>query len=358
MDHQQKNEGFRPVLGTRGIAARVAAFLVVAFSAAVHVNVACVSRERHVQLAFLMFGAGLSTLSLLLSEVVRRMCLVIEEIRHRRTRYKGSWMEVFKYTFTFRYCQDILVVGIASFLIVSYYLYNHCNIFCRSEYAIFFSVNCFLSPQLLFAVGWRELSSVEVSMINERDNNTIGGCLAWSYYFDYLKLVLPHLEGQIGKSDYRYRITRKKLFILLPKNCYMYEKIVDADPRIRVAGNLEPYYINRGGIFRRSYKHTVHRIEMPLPDGEMDEYHLVLEYAFPLMTLYDMSQHHSCCLSQRERDEQVTFQKYSQSSLYWTPSGSKKSSHEWMWPFMGMAFGNGEFSYGFVMVAVIRAVGF
>ena len=335
MDHQQKNEGFRPVLGTRGIAARVAALLVVAFSAAVHVNVACFSGERHVQLAFLMFGVGLSTLSLLLSEVVRRMCLVIEEIRHRRTRYKGSWMEVLKYTFS-GYCQDIVVVGIASFLIVSYYLYNHCNIFCRSEYAIFFSVNCFLSPQLLFVFGWRELSSVEVSMINERDDNTIGGCLAWSYYFDYLKLVLPHLEGQIGRSHYRYHIRRKKLFILLPKNCYTYDKIVDADPRITVVENLEPLIINRGGILKKSYTHTIHRIEMPRPNGVIDEYHLVLEYAFPLMTLYDMSQHHSSCLTRRERDEQVTFQKYSQSSLYWTPSGSKKvpmngCGHSWEW---------------------------
>ena len=307
MDRHQKNDRFRPLLNTRGIAARFAAFFVVTFSVVVHFKAAYYSEEPRVQQHFLIFGAALLTLSLLLSEVVRRMCLVIEEIQHRRTRYKGNWMEVLKYTFTFRYGKVILVVGMSSFLIVSYFLYEHCNMFCRSEYAMLFSLNCFLSPQLLFLVGWRHLSSVEVSMINERDNNTIGGCLAWSYYFDYLKLVLPLLDEQIGRSQYKYQITKRKLFILLPKNCYLYDNIFNADSRITVAGNLGSCEINRGGIFRKPYKHTVHRIEMPRQDGEFDEYHLVLEYAFPLMSLFEMSEHADCGLSLRERDEQVTF---------------------------------------------------
>ena len=189
---------------------------------------------------------------------------------------------------------------------MSFALYLDCDTFCRAEYAIFFSLNCFLAPQLLFLVGLRELSSVEVSEINERENKNVADGLAWSYYFGYLKLVLPHLEGQIGKSDYKYKITKKKLFILLPKNCYTYATIEEADPRITVAENLDSYDINRGGILKRSYKHTVHKIDMLRLDGEVDEYHVVLEYATPLMSLYDMSQHPEGGLSRQERDEQVT----------------------------------------------------
>ena len=170
----------------------------------------------------------------------------------------------------------------------------------------FFSLNCFLAPQLLFLVGLRELSSVKVSQINEKENKNVAHGLAWSYYFGYLKLVLPHLEEQIGKSEYKYNITQKKLFILLPKSCYTYDTIVEADPRIKVAGNLDSYDINRGGILKRSYKHTVHRIEVPRLDGEIDNYYVVLEYATPLMSLYDMSEHAECALSRQERDEQVT----------------------------------------------------
>ena len=309
MDRQQENNGFGPFSKRRGNASLIAALLVVAFCAVVHLKIAhsTVNQQGRDEVFFLLFISALLILSLAVGEVVRRACLGIEEIRHKQTRYEGSWMKVFNSTFAFKYARTILVVGVASFLIVSFALYLDCNTFCRAEYAIFFSLNCFLAPQLLFLVGLRELSSVEVSEINERENKNVADGLAWSYYFGYLKLVLPNLEGQIVISEhYRYKITKKKLFILLPKNCYTYDKIVDADSRITVAGNLDSYDINRGGILKRSYKHTVHKIEIPGPDGEVKEYHVVLEYATPLMSLFDMSEHAECGLSREGRDEQVT----------------------------------------------------
>ena len=309
MDRQQENNGFGPLSKRRGKASLLAALFVVTFCAVVHLKIAhsTVNQQGRDEFVFLLFISALFILSLAVGEVVRRACLGIEEIQHKQTRYEGSWTKVFNTTFAFKYGRAILIVGVVSFLIVSFALYRDCNTFCRAEYAIFFSLNCFLAPQLLFLVGLRELSSVEVSEINERENKNVADGLAWSYYFGYLKLVLPKLEKQIARSaPYRYKITKKKLFILLPKNCYTYDKIVDADSRITVAGNLDSYDINRGGILKRSYKHTVHRIEMPRPDGEVDEYHVVLEYATPLMSLYDMSEHAECGLSREGRDEQVT----------------------------------------------------
>ena len=48
---------------------------------------------------------------------------------------------------------------------------------------------------------------------------------------------------------------------------------------------------------------------MPRPDGGTDEYHVVLEYAVSLRSLYDMSQQAECGMSRQERDEQVTWSK-------------------------------------------------
>ena len=304
MDPKQRNNGFHPFLKNRGNAAHLATFFVVAFSGVILFNVACASVE---QLRSHIFGVALLTLSLELSEVVRRLCLVIEESRHKQTRYEGSWMRVLYSSFYFRNGRTIVVVGTVSFLVVSVALYLDCDTFCRAEYAVFFFVNCFVAPQLLFLVGLRGLSRVEVSQIIEKENKNVAAGLAWSYYFGYLKLVLPHLEGQIGKSDYRYQIVQKKLFILLPKNCYTYSRIEDTDPRISYAGSLDSYHFNRGGILQRSYRHPVHRIEMPLPNGEVIEYHVIVEYATPLMSLYDMSLNPECGMSREERDEQVTF---------------------------------------------------
>ena len=308
MDRQQENNGFGPLSRPRGKSSVLATLFVVAFSTVVHLKIAhsTGNQQGRDELVFLLFISALLTLSLAVGEVVRRVCLGIEEIRHKQTRYEGSWMKIFKSIFAFKYGRSLLVVGVVSFVIVSVALYRDCNTFCRAEYAIFFSLNCFLVQQLLFLVGLLEFSPVEVSEVNEKENKNMADGLAWNYYFDYLKLVLPHLEEQINKSDYKYKITKKKLFILLPKNCYTYDIIVHADSRIKVAGNLDSYDINRGGIMKRPYVHTVHRIEMPRPDGEVDKYYVVLEYATPLMLLYDMSQHAWDGISRQERDKQVT----------------------------------------------------
>ena len=212
----------------------------------------------------------------------------------------NCWRKVLNCTFAFTYLGYILIVFVVFIIVVSYALYANFNTFCRSDYVILFCLNSFLVPLL----------SMEVSQINERENKNVADGLAWSYYFGYLKLVLPVLEDQISKSeDYRFKITKKKLFILLPKSCYTYETIDKADPRVISDGNLPPYERNRGGIFKRVYMHTVHRVEMsemPLPDGDVEEpYYIILEYATPLMTLYDMSRNAEAGLSREQRDEQV-----------------------------------------------------
>ena len=143
--------------------------------------------------------------------------------------------------------------------------------------------------------------------MNEKENKNVADGLAWSYYFGYLKLVLPKLKEQISKSkpELRYAIKEEKLLILLPKTCYTRANIVDADDRVKWVDNLTELSIDRGGIKNRIYKHAVYKIEMPRPDGTVGEYHFILEYATPLMTLYDMSRQEDAPFNREERDQQV-----------------------------------------------------
>ena len=313
MDPQQENNGFGPLSKPRGNFAMITAAVVMVISAIAHIKVAHASgkEESKEKIHFLFFGTALLILNFALGELVRRMCLLIEELKHQQTRYEGSWKKVFTSTFTFNYGRSVFIVSILSLLIVCYSLYDNYNTFFRPDYAILFSLNCFLVPQLLFLVGFRDLSIVEISQINERENKNVADGLAWSYYFGYLKLVLPDLHKQIAKTkvELREKITKKKVFILLPKNCYTYGTIEESDPRVKYAGDLTPMEIARGGIQKRSYKHTVHCIKMPHPDnsGEIDEYHVIMEYATPLMSLYDMSENPEAGLSRQQRDEQVRF---------------------------------------------------
>ena len=320
---QQENNGFGPLSKPRGSMAVYISVIVIIISGVVLVFSA---RERVNKegIHFLVFPAALLTLSAVFGELLRRMCLVTEEINHKDTRYQGHLKKVFSSTFAFKYWRTILVVAVCASLVVCYTLFEHFEAFSHPDYAILFALNRLIIPQLLFLVGARELSPVETSEINERENKNLADGLAWGYYFGYLKLVLPELEKQIAASDrFRYKLTKKKLFILLPKNCVIKDDIEDADDRVKWAGNLPEYKISRGGIKARSYKHAVHRIEMPRPDGGVDNYHFVLEYATPLMNLRDMSKH--AALSRQERDNQVRSISQCKSSPYFI--GQPQSVH-------------------------------
>ncbi|PFX29241.1 Stimulator of interferon genes protein [Stylophora pistillata] len=118
-------------------------------------------------------------------------------------------------------------------------------------------------------------------------------------------LVLPRLEQRISESEqFRYKITDKELFILLPKTCFSCDDIEQADSRVKWVGNLPESKINREGSKDRSYKHAVHEVGMHCPaDGTMEEYYFIVEYATPLMTLYDMFV--DAQLTGPERDQQI-----------------------------------------------------
>ena len=311
MDPQQQNNGFGPISKPRGRTSVITASFLIVLSGAVHcvyfkIAYSSEDKEGRVEFHFLLFGFALLILSFILGELVRRLCLVSEEIRHKETRYKGSWKKVFTSTFT-SYARTVLVVCIASLLFVFYFLYEHCNTCCRSEYAILFSLNCFLSPLLLFLIGLREISSVELSEINENNNKNVADGLAWGYYFGYLKMVLPILAERIGQTDYKYLIPIHKLFILIPKTCYIYDSIEKADHRMKFVDNLTLTVSSRGGVSKLKYKTSVHRIEILRPDGTIDPEppHVAVEYAVPLRSLCAMSDPKEGVVSCQERDEQV-----------------------------------------------------
>ena len=300
---QQENNGFGPLFKRRGKTATVSSVIMVVISGA---TLFFAVKDKEKEFHFLVFTAALLTLSFVFGELFRRLPLLSEEFKHKRTRYQGKLKGIFKTTFTFEYGKCILVAAIASALILCYQLYEQYEVFSRPDFAILFFLNCFVVPQLLYLVGLRQLSPVETSDLNEKENKNVADGLAWSYYFGYLKLVLPKLKDQIGKSElFRYEITKKKLFILLPKTCFTCADIKDADPRVKWAGHLPELKISRGGIKERIYRHSVHKIEMPLPNGTVEGYHFILEYATPLMSLYDMSEHADASFNREERDHQV-----------------------------------------------------
>jgi transmembrane protein 173 len=258
-----------------------------------------------------LFAFGFSVFAVLIGEAVRRFCLFTEEYRHLDARYEGSFKKVVYTSFGFKNGTVVcLLAGMVIVIAVVFCSVNDWTSF-NFDYMRLFLLNALFMPIFVFMFGLREPSRVEYSQNSEKENKNLADGLAWSFYFGYLKFVLPALAAQINATEmYRYKIEVQKLFIVLPKNCQVFEKISndDSDPNklVEDVGNLAPLKKNRGGIQDRVYKHTVHCIKEKKPNGEVKKLHYcVMEYATPLMTLHDMSIGPNIVLSEQEKDQQV-----------------------------------------------------
>ena len=176
MDPQQQNNGFGPISKPRGRTSVITASFLIVLSGAVHcvyfkIAYSSEDKEGRVEFHFLLFGFALLILSFILDELVRRLCLVSEEIRHKETRYKGSWKKVFTSTFTFRHGRTVLVVVIASLLpfflcfifctnIVTHVAVQNTRSFSRST-AFFHHFYCFLLAYEKF-LAWNYQRSTKI----------------------------------------------------------------------------------------------------------------------------------------------------------------------------------------------------
>ena len=74
--------------------------------------------------------------------------------------------------------------------------------------------------------------------------------LAWSFYFGYLKKVLPKFSSNVNRSKHKDE-TLPTLFILVPADCKIHKSVAEVDKRIEFAENLEPHSENVAGIQER-----------------------------------------------------------------------------------------------------------
>jgi len=171
-----------------------------------------------------------------------------------------------------------------------------------------FLVSIIFVPLFSYVTGLRSSTGSEISEKIESESKNVADGLAWSYYFGYLKLILPHLEKNIAQTTKEVdgkelcdHIQDKKVFIVIPKDCYCYSSFTDVDKRIKFVDNTHPHEVDRAGVQRRVYKNSVYKIEAS--SGKV--YHCLMEYATPLMSLYDMALHQNSGIDVSWKEEQV-----------------------------------------------------
>lgn len=314
-ENPEMNNGFGPLPIRRGNKAIFCATVVTAVSLlALYFHQTYVEQKQNH--GVIMFFLCMSIVAMFLGELLRRVCLLVEEVYHKETRYEGNWKNVFRKVLSVK--NPYVGLGDTAMYILllvvcytAYHTYTENKTAISSDGGKYLGLILFLNivtvPTFGYLAGIKSPAEVERSDMNEKYKKNLADGLAWSYYFGYLKLVLPHLPTQIDRSNQEFRenIYPIKLLILLPKDCYCYKSLSECDDRIKSLGNLPPLSINRAGVQKRQYHHTVHKITIPKYDQYEGEYYCLVEYATPLMSLYDMTKDSNAGFSKEECLEQV-----------------------------------------------------
>ena len=231
--------------------------------------------------------------SAILGEFIRRACLFYEEYGHINKRYIGSTKEAAAACFYQGNIYLVIVVG-ALCLGFAFILWRVEPDAIDSKHLQIILTGMVFTPLISFLLDLRSPTAAEKSQLNEAESNNVADGLAWSYYFGYLKLVLPKLNEtingtdlQIGGSHFRDIVAENpkttRLFIVLPKNCFCYDSFDKVDSRITRIENTKPLQIDRAGVSRRIYKNTIYKVS-----AQGQTFYCLMEYATPLQSLYDM----------------------------------------------------------------------
>ncbi|XP_070580238.1 stimulator of interferon genes protein 2-like [Ptychodera flava] len=275
-----------------------------------------------------LFICSVAVITLILSEAIRRLCLVIEELRHRHERYDGKLTKVITATFGVRHYHSLLVMvilavvcvvllGVFANPLLSQYLSRYGDLI-LANMAVACLVNVFFSL--------KTPSHVEISEFSEKDHLNVAHGLAWSFYFGYLKIILPELENTIAKSKWNDQMRAggllAKLFIVIPEACVIPDNLGEDYPHVKFEEKLPPLEVDRAGVKKRQYINSVYQVTDPHTGYA---HYCILEYATPVDSLYKMSGHPEAGLSAQDRHQQVQiFMRTLQQILDRTPECSKR----------------------------------
>ncbi|XP_029368429.1 stimulator of interferon genes protein isoform X2 [Echeneis naucrates] len=252
-----------------------------------------------------LFGwVAMVILMVTLGPLLHGLYLLAEEmLNHSNTRYRGRRLLSRLVPACFGGGRTLLTAGLASLL-----LFLVGQPLPHQEQCWKLLVLASVLYTLFKSLGVLGPSEVELSDICERRKMNVAHGLAWSFYLGYLQLVLPNLEDSIISFCASHRSTThlwgrgsRKLLILVPLNANISHKLEDEDSNIHFYDNLPNNEIDRAGVRGRVYKHSVYRVMDE--DGKASD--CVVEYATPLLTLYNMSQLSSAGFGEPERRQQV-----------------------------------------------------
>lgn len=135
---------------------------------------------------------------------------------------------------------------------------------------------------------WQKLKSAvknDVLITSRLEVTHTGVGLAWSYFYGYLNIVLPELPDRIRQSSFPE--CYQKMLIIIPESCFCPADVSQADPNFQFAGHVGHQHTRCGNV-KRDYKSSVYHFKFVNSEEVETTIDIVLEFATPLLSLYEM----------------------------------------------------------------------
>lgn len=242
-------------------------------------------------------------LTLIFCQIVLSLCqarpLSIDTNRDESINNSSSWSTV-SYNFIQNIISTMTTIGIL--LLLNLLIKYQGSLF---DYIRSLGLYVSLPPLMTFAFllyrrikNWMTKRSFDLDNMKGLDYGT---GLAYSYYYGYLRMVLPSTgsdaKGLIEKienfeDNHGIIIPVHKLFILIPSSAYIPSDLKEVSCQwMESVHKLEQEKRNRAGNIGRTYCNNVYKI---FPGGQgsrtTPEY-VVVEGATPLLTFYEVQKH-------------------------------------------------------------------
>ncbi|XP_032776835.1 stimulator of interferon genes protein-like isoform X1 [Daphnia magna] len=266
------------------------------------------SQQIAVQVGFLMwFG-----MTFVMAEIIRRVCLFSEEIFHLRTRYDGSISRVVLHVFNSRNSANFFTV----IILLSLLFISSSDPMVMTEISSHWPTSFGLCGLYIIFISVVKLTEnlVDCEVLLDDRVMAIGHGLAYSYYYGFLKIILPASENSQSLRDRashfefeeKIQLASKKMLILIPDTCFCTPSFQDMAPcgQIERVKTLEDVIICRAGMRGRPYSATVYLIQ---PEGSKAPVYVMMEMPSILFVLYEMNTigHTNSKLTAFERTQQA-----------------------------------------------------
>ncbi|XP_043477150.1 stimulator of interferon genes protein [Leptopilina heterotoma] len=254
----------------------------------------------------------ISTTILIILEFVKRFSYFFDDLVKINSEPEGNLMKIIETSFSFNNLSTtIIFLVIAAFLTLIINLHNGSTSFsfleCKEKYTFpaiaFFSALCF-SYLLMDLIKINECRAQKLNDFYNLGGLDYGSSMACSYFYGYLKIILPPdgkehtgLKGRIQNFEDKHNVSVpvKKLFILIPDSFYIPTDLGElSNNELEVIPKGLDYDVlqqNRAGVYKRHYKNTIYKI-IPggLGSGQKNTIHIVTEGATPMLTFFEVKQ--------------------------------------------------------------------